>query len=146
MKWNDMAAILFLIPASVQDLRFGGMDVRWLLAGSVAAVVTAVTGIHMGERTILEVLFAEAPGTLLLALSIVTNRGIGVGDGICALILGLMLPSSDIYLLLMIALLFSSVYAAGLLVTHRGSRHSRMPWMPFMMAGLIVRILLREEI
>lgn len=142
MIGNYVAALAFLIPCSIWDIRTRQIPVLWLVAGGLVSLCAAGWSAMTGESGIVSMVFAMSPGMFLLALSIVTEQQIGVGDGISAAILGLFLGAPMIYMVLMGALFLSSICAAVLLISHRGARHSRMPWIPFMAAGVIVSILL----
>lgn len=144
MIWRSVAALVFLVPCSIWDIRTREIPVLWLAAGGLTAVGAAITLVASGETDAVNLLFAMSPGIFLIALSIVTERQIGAGDGIGATILGLFVGAPGVYIALMGALFLSSVFAAGLLLTHRGSRHSRIPWIPFMTAGMVLFLILER--
>lgn len=137
-----IVALIFLVPCSIWDIKTREIPIPWMAAGGITAVCIAGWSVIAGEVDIINLLFAMSPGIFLLALSIVTEHQIGAGDGISAAILGIFIRVPMIYMVLMGALILSSIYAAGLLVLHKGSRRSRMPWLPFVTAGFIVFMLL----
>lgn len=138
-----MAALLFLIPCSIQDVRTRTIPVCCLILGGILSLLTTVWMVLSGETTVMRQLFASSPGVSLIALSLVTERQIGMADGICAALLGLLIGNPDIYIVLAVALLLSSLCAGILLVLRRGTRRTRMPWIPFMTAGVIVVLFVR---
>lgn len=142
MIWRSVAALVFLVPCSIWDVRTRTIPIPWMAAGGVLAIGAAATQAIAGETDVVNLLFAMSPGIFLIALSIVTEQQIGAGDGIGAAILGLFLGAPGVYIALMGALFLSSIFAAGLLLTHRGSRYSRMPWIPFMTAGVVLFLVL----
>lgn len=142
MMGGCAVALVYLVPCSIWDVKTREIPILWMAAGGIIAVCAAVWYVATGETGAVNLLFAMSPGIFLLALSIITEQQIGAGDGISAAILGLLIGAPMIYMVLMGALLLSSIYAAGLLVLRKGSRHSRMPWIPFMTAGLLVFMLL----
>lgn len=142
MMGGCAAALLFLVPCSIWDIKTREIPTLWIIAGGTAAVSIGAWYVVSGEMGVMSLLFAMSPGIFLLALSVVTEQQIGAGDGISAAILGLLIGAPMIYMVLMGALILSSIYAAGLLVLRKGSRHSRMPWIPFMAAGLLIFMLL----
>lgn len=133
-----LVALLFLIPCGIRDLRTRTVPVSWLVGGAFLALILTGSRIYTGEISIWNPLFAVAPGMLLLALSWMTERQIGVADGVAASIIGAMLGSPGIYLALMTALLLSSGCGVVLLAMHRGTRSTRIPWLPFLAAGVVV--------
>lgn len=143
MRNTDILALVFLVLGSIQDIRTRRIP-RWFLAAGVllALIMLVVQGSH-DSSAIPSNLVAVIPGAMLLALAWITEEQIGVGDGLCVMIVGLLVGTPMIYLLLMTALLFSSAWAAGLLLTRRGTRCTRMPWLPFLAAGLAVSMWIR---
>lgn len=138
MKMTYCVALAFLVLAGVQDLRTRTVSRYLLLLGAAAALAVVVCMGIQGWADVIPRLLAALPGALLLALAWMTQGQIGTGDGICVMITGLLVGTPMIYLVLMASLVFSSIWAAGLLVTRRGTRHSRMPWLPFLAAGMAV--------
>lgn len=141
--WTGMmcvyaAVLLFLVPCSVWDVRTRTIPVWWLASGGVLSLVAAGYQYCAGNVGIWEILMAISPGLGLLALSLITEQQIGVGDGICVLIPGLLVGTPAIYMITMLALLLSSGAAVTLLITHRGSRKSRMPWIPFVTVSVML--------
>lgn len=138
MKTTYIIALAFLVCASVWDLRTRTVPRPLLLIGAaLALLVVAYQGV-LERADVIPCILAALPGALLLALSWITEEQIGTGDGICAMIVGLLVGTPMIYLVLMAALLFSSVCAAGILISRKGTSKSRMPWLPFLAAGLAV--------
>lgn len=137
MVWSYIAALVFLIPCTVWDVKTREIPALWLVVCGIASVMIAVWSVMTGGEGIADIVLALSPGLFLIALAIVTEHQIGLADGISGSILGLCLGSPAIYMVLMAALLLSSGYAAVLLISHKGSRHSRMPWIPFLAAGVI---------
>lgn len=137
MKWTYLGAIAVLIPLSIRDARKRTIPARWLMIGAVLAIAAAGGDVYIGAAGIWDKIAATVPGLCLLALSIITEKQIGAGDGICAILLGLVTGVPAIYVVLSAALFFSSGYAALLIATRRGSRKSTMPWIPFMLAGMV---------
>lgn len=138
-----IVTLIFLIPCSVWDVRTRRVPIWWLATGCMAGIAVSLGLIVTGEALIWNLAFAISPGVFLIALSIVTEQQVGMGDGICALILGFLLGIPEIYAALIIALLLSSIYAGMLLITRRGSRRTRMPWIPFMTMGVVTVIVQR---
>lgn len=137
MVWSYIAALVFLIPCTVWDVRTREIPAQWLVVCGIASVMIAVWSVMTGGEGIADIVLALSPGLFLIALAIVTEHQIGLADGISGSVLGLCLGSPAIYMVLMAALLLSSGYAAVLLVSHKGTRNSRMPWIPFLAAGVI---------
>lgn len=144
MVGGYIAAMVFLVPCAIRDAREQSVPVSWLAAGGIAAVITATYGYYAGRFGLMNLLLALSPGGLLIAISVITHQQVGIADGICSLIMGLFLGSPGVYMILVVALLLSSIWAAILLVTGRGNRASRIPWLPFVTAGLVSLLILES--
>lgn len=140
MQTIHIVTLIYLIIGSILDIRSKVLPRRYLLSGAALALgLAGYQGIQSGTGAAWNLLGA-LPGVLLLALAWITQEQIGSGDGICVMIVGALIGTPLIYLVLMTAFLFSSICAAGLLVTRRGNKNSRMPWLPFLAAGLGVSL------
>lgn len=135
---RTIAALLFLVPCGIRDLRTRTVPAAWLAAGGLCALLVAGSRIRGGEISIWNPLLGLSPGVLLLALSWLTEQQIGMADGIAACIIGVMLGSPAVYLALTVALLLSSGCGMVLLAAHRANRRTRLPWLPFLAAGVVV--------
>lgn len=84
------------------------------------------------------VLISAAPGVLLAGLSVLTEGKIGLGDGIVVLSLGLLLGCRNTLIVVLCGLLLSAVWSAGLLIRKKAGKESRIPLMPFLLAGFAI--------
>lgn len=134
--------MIFLIPCSIHDIRTRSVPMVWLVIGGACAVLVGGSRVYLGTTSVWNLLVALSPGALLLALSWLTRQQIGYGDGIAVSILGIMLGSPGIYLALMLALVLSSLWSIGILATRRGNRHTQLPWLPFLAAGVVITALI----
>ncbi len=79
---------IFLIPASVSDIRQRSVSRRLLIAGAAAAVSAAAFSVITGNRDAENVLLSLFPGALLLLSSRLTEGKVGIGDGCSLLVYG----------------------------------------------------------
>lgn len=138
MSLMNMITVTMLVIWSVRDVRKRAIPAWWLAAGGIFALAVAGHRLLVGETGAWGLLMAISPGVFLMALSIITARQIGIGDGICVVIVGLLLGTPGIWMALMAALLLSSGYALFLLVIRHVSRGSVIPWFPFVAAGTML--------
>lgn len=140
MQTIHIVTLIYLIIGSILDIRSKVLPRRYLLSGAALALgLAGYQGMQSGIGAVWNLLGA-LPGLMLLALAWITQEQIGGGDGICVMIVGVLIGTPLIYLVLMTAFLFSSICAAGLLVTGKGTRDSRMPWLPFLTAGFAISL------
>ena len=76
-------------------------------------------------------------GILLLLFSLSSGGGIGRGDCMVAMVLGLYLGIEKQLLLFMTAFLLTGMLGFVLLMTGRAASRSRLPLMPFLLAGYL---------
>ena len=91
-----------------------------------------------GQREIYEWIFRFIPGILFLFYGKVSREKVGYGDGWLVIILGSLYSWIFLCRLLMISL-FLTVLAAGfLIVIKKGTKESRLPYLPFLWMAHIV--------
>lgn len=89
------------------------------------------------------VLFVVAmlPGLLLICLAGLSEQ-VGMGDGIAVTILGPVAGSSRIWSTLYAGLFFMALFSCILLACRKINKASRVPFLPFLLAGWIATLML----
>jgi len=77
-------------------------------------------------------LLSLIPGGVLLLLAFAAPEGLGTGDGLVLLGIGLFLPWQQTLALLAGALALSSAWGILLMLRHRGGRKTTLPFVPFL--------------
>ncbi len=141
-----------LIALSVIDLETYRLPVPIVYTTlGLGAVLLAVAGVvsHDG-RGIAE---AAAGGVLawavLLAIHLVSPRGMGFGDVRLAAVVGMFLgwmELPEVGVGLFLSFLFASVVGVGLMVAGRRGRKDRVPFGPFLALGAMVAVFVGEAI
>ena len=136
---------LFMLSAGTwTDIREKNVDIRpILLAGLAGIAIRAI----VRDESIPVLLAALAPGMLLLAAALTSRGGVGVGDGLSLLVLGLYFPPEEIWMILFTALCLGGVMGTLFLLRGRGRGHS-FPFLPCLLFGClcceIAKIILRS--
>jgi polyferredoxin len=125
------ASLLFLAVMTEYDVKSGEIPVAGLLAGMAAAVWYFAAG--RGDT--LSLFFAVLPGAVLLFLGLLTEEGIGYGDGMAALVLGLFLGGFWCVMVLSFGILLTGIFAMKRVF---GKSREPIPLMPFLLAALEV--------
>lgn len=81
-------------------------------------------------------------GLLFLGISGLTGGRLGMGDGFMILALGTMLSMEKLLTVLMLGMMACACYAGILLLAFRKNRNTRIPFVPFLLAGYIGGLLL----
>ena len=135
--------LLMLSAGTWTDIREKSVDVRPILLAGLAGTALRII---MRDESLPALLTALAPGMILLAAALTSRGGVGIGDGLCVLVLGLYFPPEEIWMILFAALCFGSVMGALLLFRGR-ERGSSFPFLPCLLAGClcceIARMILR---
>ena len=164
---GETAALFFLAAGAREDVRSRTISLRKLTAGAIAAAgvwllrtLPAVIGIAQREESeadsvfqaglstgntawvIGELLLIMLPGMIFLLISHCGKKQLGSGDGICLLILGGLCGAVKLYPALTAAVLLSALYSVFLLLEKRGNLQSRIPFLPFLLAGYMCALLL----
>lgn len=133
-----IGVICYLAVLSVYDIRTGKIPVVWLIAGSAAAAGVMGYQIYMGNyRTFFQqILPAWIPGGFFLIMGKTTGK-VGYADGWVLMILGSILGFT-VAMAAFLAGIFIAAAAAGiLLVLKRVGKNDRLPFLPFLTAGVV---------
>lgn len=137
MEKGCVVAVIFIVFCTISDVRTGKIPVLVILVFGLASVWLLITGNTGSWR---EILYALVPGMALLALSLCTGESIGYGDGLTVLVLGLLVGIMRCTAAVFTGFLLSAVWGLVLLVLNKANGKSRMPWIPFLAAGLGVTL------
>ncbi len=103
----------------------------------VAFGLLSLIAVAIAQKTELySVLYSLIPGAAMLGLSLCTKESIGYGDGFAVLVLGVLLGFLECVFVVLAGLFLSAVVGLVLLVFKKVRGKSRMPFMPFLAAGL----------
>ena len=133
--WWLVVGILIFAVLSVFDIRSRRIPVCGFVIVFVYSMLSLAC-FRENEFVWAEVLMSAIPGLVLMGLSVITEGKIGLGDGILVVEIGLALGIEKCAWMLTGALLLSCLFAGGLLVFHRAGLHTRIPFVPFITAGM----------
>ena len=123
--------LLMLSAGTWTDIREKRVDVRPILLAGLAGIAIRII---VRDEGIPVLLAALTPGMLLLAVALTSRGGVGMGDGLCVLVLGLYFPPEEVWRILFLALCFGGVMGVFLLFRGRGRGHS-FPFLPCLLVG-----------
>ena len=130
--------LLMLSAGTWTDIREKRVDVRPILLAGLAGIAIRII---VRDEGIPVLLAALTPGMLLLAVALTSRGGVGMGDGLCVLVLGLYFSPEEVLMILFAALCFGGVIGAiflfmgvFLLFRGRGRGHS-FPFLPCLLVG-----------
>lgn len=132
-----LAGACYLAVCSAEDIKKRKVPVSFLFAGIIGGLVWRIALWADGSGGLTELFYCFVPGTVLLLLARLFG-GIGSGDGMAwigtCLFLGV-ISGCGVFL---IGFLLSFFWSAALLIFRRVGRKSRIPFLPFAFAGMIL--------
>ncbi|MCY0904922.1 prepilin peptidase [Arthrobacter sp. H14-L1] len=149
--WLVLLACVYLLVSAVRlsvvDIRTHRLPDRIIFPSFGAALVLLLAGSLLGEdpRSALRtVLGSMVLGGFYLLLRLIYPAGMGRGDVKLAALLGLYLGYlgwSQVLFGIMAGFVLGGLFGLGLIVTHRGSGNTQIPFGPFMLAGALAVML-----
>lgn len=136
---STIGTVAFLAIGSHYDRKTYMLPVWLLWMGTAAGLLLlAVRTVSTGLTAVQEGLTGIIPGAALLALSFLTEKKVGSGDGIVLMILGLWEGGESAFLLFCTALFFQALAAVVLLIFKKADKQRKLPFIPFMLAARLV--------
>lgn len=139
--------VLFLGVGSVMDFRKREIPVGYLggfiIAGIAVQLWMALAGKGTEECT--GWIAGGAAGILLLGAAKVTGQAIGYGDALTAVVLGIWLGLIPLIEIFFLGLLLAAGYSAWLFLVKKTGGKYRIAFLPFLMAGYLVWLLLNGK-
>lgn len=135
MEVSRLVCFCVLAGASAADICFRKIPVKLLLAMNAAAVFYQLA---VKEISMILVAGGIGVGIFSLAMSKFTGEGIGYGDSLCMLSLGIYLGLWNVLEVLAITFFILTVGAVFLLLQKKMSRKCTLPFFPFLTAGYLL--------
>jgi len=90
---------------------------------------------------------ALGTATLFLAIVLITKgKGMGIGDIKLAFLIGLLLGWPNIFVALFFAFLIGAIIGIGLILTHRKTLKSEIPFGPFLVTSTFIALFWGEKL
>lgn len=134
-----ISSVIFLAIGSHYDRKEYRLPPWLLWAGAAAGFLfLLVRFVSVGLIAVQEGLAGLLPGAALFALSFLTEKKVGSGDGIVLMILGTWEGGENVFLLFCTALFFQALVAVGLLLIKKADKQKKLPFVPFMLAARLM--------
>lgn len=135
--WKELLTAAWLVPMSIMDTKSKRVPVWMLLIGAAAAaVVLLYEGIN-GRVNGWQECRALLPGVILLVVAYVTGKA-GVADGVILMLLGVFMGYEGCVAASLGGLFLIALFSGVLLILHRVSRNTRIPFVPFLTMGWLI--------
>lgn len=139
-RMEGIIVLIFLVPASVWDLKKKGVPKKYLFIWGITAFVYLFLTSIIGKSTesLINAFWGVIPGLVGLFLAYVSREQIGFGDGWVLLLMGLLLGAYMVLSILFMALLVLTIVSIILLATRKAKRKTSIPFIPFLFFGHII--------
>lgn len=132
---NEIVLGIFLIMATVCDVRTKRLPLAllavWISAGALLCLLlrpASMTDEFMGILT----------GVVFIAVSIVSDGKLGLGDGVAILAVGIYLGGRSAGFTCLYALILSAAFSMAILMTGKYTGDKEIPFIPFLLAGFLL--------
>ncbi len=132
-----LAGACYLAVCSAADIRKRKVPVAFLFAGIIGGLIWKIALLVYGTGGLTDLLFCFVPGAVLLLLAKLFG-GIGNGDGMAWIGTCLLLGTVAGCGVFLIGFLLSFFWSAVLLISRKAGRKTRIPFLPFTFAGVIL--------
>ena len=129
---NNIVILILLALCTFFDIKSKQLPLKMIALFALIIVERCFANGYFGSW---DFLLRLAPGVLLLLIAFATNQAIGYGDGVIIVLIGLMLDIQVTISLIFIAFILSSIISLIILISKKGDRQTRLPFMPFMLTA-----------
>lgn len=127
-----VVCIVMLLLASINDIRTKTIPIWLPMAGIVCGIIL----MFFSENKI-EYVYGFIFGILMVLLSLLLKNYLGIGDSFMIMSLGLLCGLKACLEVVFVALVLTSLLGIVLCVGKRRFRETSLPFMPFLLAGVI---------
>jgi len=135
---EKIIAIVFLGICSWQDIRRKQISVSVLRCGVAVSILITLWNIAEREIVWWEMLAAGIPGVLMLVYSRLTREKLGEADGWIVIATGLLLQWKVCIRIIFLGCFLAFFWAVGMIISKKGTRHTQIPFVPFLLSGMIL--------
>lgn len=135
------ALMVALVLAALGDIRKREVTSLMLIMCGLVSLADAAVMLSMQSATFAGTALSLIPGALMLLVARITGQGLGYGDGLLALCAAPALGLYKTALGLILAVFLSGILSLVLLVMKKAKGKTRLPFIPFMAAGMGVMVL-----
>ena len=128
---KNILSTIYLAICAVQDFRSRRISVNVSAGTGTAAAVLCIASLLRGHSSAAAVFAGLLPGVFLLICAFAARGSAGFGDGICFLVLGMLLGARTTWILLFATLLSVLLCGIILILLRRAGRQTRLPFLTF---------------
>lgn len=139
MDWKIAITLLLLLLNCWGDIKRREI---YLLITILYGLLGLVVQLSEANSLYTEILTSMIPGLFLLLTGKVSQGKVGYGDGILVLALGIWLGFFRCLMTLTAGLILAAIWSAFSLILKRCKKDDQIPFIPFLLFGYLVRLIL----
>ncbi|MDE6889347.1 MAG: prepilin peptidase [Eubacterium sp.] len=138
---QKLAVLAVLGICSYEDMKYKHIRVIWPALSMAAGVFIRLLE---GKQQAFSILPAVLPGFFVFALSYAARGGIGEGDALVLLAIGILVGGECVMVIFIYALFLAGCYAVYLFLFKKKSRKYEIAFVPFLLAAFVGELMLRN--
>ena len=127
-------SVLFI--CSIYDLYKKQLPLYLIFLSASFSMVYSIISVFAEEESILSILLSLAPGLLMVAISLISMRSVGLGDGLLLIATGPVFGFGNLISAMMLAFFLSAVVSIFLLILKKADRKTGIPFIPFLACSM----------
>lgn len=137
MIWIQGLLAILLAALAIGDIKYKKINIWGIGVGSILAIVGLII---CGQSRIRSLAGGIGIGLAVCLLHWVTQKGIGLGDGMLAVLIGICTGAEFTIICLCTAFFLASFVALALCFFKKMGRKSRIPFVPFLFLGYMITL------
>lgn len=129
--------IILLLINSIYDIKNKKINI---VSCRLVFIICLCLDVFMGIFSFKNLLYSLLIGGIVILISVISKGEIGVGDGIILSVVTYIFGIKKLVIILSIAVFLSGIVALYKLVIKKCSRKDKMPFVPYILLGTIVKV------
>lgn len=134
MENVDWIMLMILTPCAIIDWKERRIGIKWIAI--VLLISVGLAAVY--KKEVMQSLFGMMPGFVLLILSAIFPKSIGIADGSIVAAIGIIKGLWDCLLLVFFALFLISAISILLLAVKKVGKKSEIPFIPFLSGAYFI--------
>jgi leader peptidase (prepilin peptidase)/N-methyltransferase len=138
--YQKLLTVAVLVLCSITDIRCRRIERRILAAYGMFIVAGHLVGNKEGGIILImeDWMAGMIPGVFCMVISLLSHQALGYGDSILITLCGLSIGLSDCLSILFTAFFCAGIVGLQMLVMRRKSRKYELPFVPFLLLGMLL--------
>lgn len=140
--FKSIVLLALLVICSITDIKSRNISIKiCVLFGVLSVGIRIISELMSGGIDLIKtagILCGTLPGLIIALISIITKGGIGRGDAVVFIVIGLLMGIRKSVGLFVMALLCVEIICVPLLCIKRVGMKNKVPFMPFVLLSYIV--------